>query len=324
MLIHSDHNDKMDGRKATEGGMKIKTAAIVGLGALGILYGHQLSKALPAGALKIVADRKRIDRYKSGGVYCNGELCAFDYVTPEQAEPADLVLVAVKQPGLIGAMDAMAGAVGENTVILSLLNGIASEPILAERFGADKLLACVAQGMDAVREGQSVRYTQMGWLVIGDMQPGPPSQKAQSVAAFFDAADVPHILADDMPRRLWNKFMLNVGVNQVLAGYGGGYGALQKPGPLRDMTMAAMREVMAIAKMEGIRLEEQDIADWMRLIATLSPDGKPSMQQDVEARRQSEVELFAGTVIALGQKHGVPTPVNEALYKRILEIERDY
>ena len=304
--------------------MEIKTVTIVGLGALGVLYGHQLSKALPAGALKILASRQRIDRYKEGGVYCNGEPCAFDYVTPEQAEPTDLVLVAVKQPGLTAAMDAMAGAVGENTVILSLLNGIASEPMLAERFGADKVLACVAQGMDAVREGQSVRYTQKGWLVFGDMQPGAPSRKARNVAAFFKAAGVQHILADDMPRRLWSKFMLNVGVNQVLASYGGGYGALQKPGRLRDMTIAAMREVMAIAKKEGIRLEEQDIEDWMRLLATLSPEGKPSMQQDVEARRQSEVELFAGTVIALGKKHGVPAPVNEALYQRILEIERDF
>ena len=304
--------------------MKIRTVAIVGLGALGIMYGHQLRKALPAGALKIVADQQRIDRYKEGGVFCNGEPCTFDYVTPQQAEPVDLVLVAVKQPGLTAAMDAMAGAVGENTVILSLLNGIASEPMLAERFGADKVLACVAQGMDAVREGQSVRFTQKGWLVFGDMQPGPPSRKAQSVAAFFDAAGVPYILADDMPRRLWNKFMLNAGVNQVLAAYGGGYSALQKPGPLRDMTIAAMREVMAIAKKEGIRLDDQDIEDWMRLIATLSPEGKPSMQQDVEARRQSEVELFAGTVISLGKKYGVPTPVNEALHKRILEIERDY
>jgi len=186
------------------------------------------------------------------------------------------------------------------------------------------VLACVAQGMDAVREGQSVRYAKKGWLVFGDMQPGPPSRKAQSVAAFFEATGVPYILADDMPRRLWNKLMLNVGLNQVLAAYGGGYGAVQEPGPLRDMTIAAMREVMAVANKEGIPLDEQDIEEWMRLIATLSSEGKPSMQQDVEARRKSEVELFAGTVIALGKKHGVPTPVNEALYQRILEIERDY
>jgi 2-dehydropantoate 2-reductase len=304
--------------------VKIKTVAIMGLGALGILYGHKLSKTLPVGALKIIADQQRIENYRSRGVYCNGELCAFDYVTPEQAQPADLVLVAVKQPGLIGAMEAMAGAVGENTVILSLLNGIASEPMLASRFGSDKVMLCVAQGMDAVREEQSVRYTQMGWLVFGDEQHGPPTQRAQAVAAFLEASGVPHILADDMPRRLWSKFMLNVGVNQVLAAYGGGYRALQEPGPLRDLMLSAMREVMALAKIEGIALGEEDIAGWMKLIATLGPDGKPSMEQDVEARRRSEVELFAGTVIALGKKHGVPTPVNDALYERITEIEQYY
>jgi 2-dehydropantoate 2-reductase len=304
--------------------VRIKTAAIVGLGALGILYGHRMNKTLLAGTLKIVADQRRIKQYKSKGVYCNGELCAFDYVTPEQAEPVDLVMVSVKQPGLAGAMEAMAGAVGENTIILSLLNGISSERILAERFGRDKLLMCVAQGMDAVREGQSLRYTQMGWLVFGDMDPGPPSESAQGVAAFFESADVPIILADDMPRRQWSKFMLNVGVNQVLAAFGGRYRELLVPGSKQDMMLGAMREVMALAGKEGIALSEEDIAGWMKVLATLSPDGKLSMQQDVEARRKSEVELFAGTVIGLGRQHGMPTPVNEALYKRILEIEQDY
>lgn len=304
--------------------MHIKTAAIVGLGALGVMYGHQISKPMPSGALHIVADKQRIEQYKSDGVYCNGEPCAFDYMMPDEAQPVDLVLVAVKQPGLSSAIDAMKNLVGEHTVILSLLNGISSEQVLAEAFGPDKLLMCVAQGMDAMRDGRSVRYTQMGWLVFGDMTSGAPSGKAKSVAAFFDATGVPYILADDMPRRMWSKFMLNVGVNQVMAAYGGGYQELLQSGYKRDTMLGAMREVMALAEYEGITLGEDDIAGWMKVLASLSPDGKPSMQQDVEARRKSEVELFAGTVTRLGKKHGVRTPVNTELYRRILEIEDGY
>jgi len=296
----------------------------VGLGALGVMYGHQLSKAIPAGALHVVADAERIEQYRHGGVYCNGELCAFDYWTSGEAQTVDLVLVAVKQPGLKSALDVMERLIGEHTVIISLLNGIISEQILAKAFGPEKVLMCVAQGMDALREGQSVRYTQMGRLVFGDMEPGKPSEKARGVASFFERTGVPYILADDMPRRLWSKFMLNVGVNQVLAAYGGGYRAIQQPGPLRDMMIAAMREAMALAEKEGIALGEDDIADWIKLLSTLSPDGKPSMQQDVEAHRKSEVELFSGTVRRLGLKHGLPTPVNDALYDKILEIEQDY
>ncbi len=304
--------------------MRINTAAIVGLGALGVMYGHHLSKSLPDGALHVVAEEKRLEQYKSSGVYCNGEPCSFRYWTPEEAQPVDIVLVAVKQPGLQGAIEAMKNLVGEHTVILSLLNGISSEQMLAETYGSDKLLLCTAQGMDAVREGRSVSYANMGWLVFGEISSGPPSEKAQAVAAFFKETNVPHILADDMTRRQWSKFMLNCGVNQVVAVYGKGYEDVQQPGHLRDMMLAAMREVMELAHREGIALGEEDINGWMKLLATLNPAGKPSMQQDVEARRRSEVELFAGTVKRLGQKHGVSTPVNDELYSKIILLESEY
>ncbi len=304
--------------------MQINSAAIVGLGALGVMYGHHLSKTLPDGALHIVADDRRLEKYRTEGVRCNGEPCSFRYWTPEEAQPVDIVLVAVKQTGLAGAVDVMKNLVASHTVILSLLNGISSEQILADAFGEGKLLLCVAQGMDALREGRSVSYHNMGWVVFGDKTPGPPSENARRVAEFFDSTSVPHILADDMPHRLWSKFMLNCGVNQVVAVYGEGYADVQRPGRLRDMMLTAMREVMELAHKEGIALGEEDIAGWMSLLATLNPMGKPSMRQDVEAQRRSEVELFAGTVMRLGQKHGIPTPVNDELYRHISEIESDY
>lgn len=304
--------------------MKINTAAIVGLGALGVMYGHHLAKRMPGGALHVVADEERISQYRQSGVLCNSEACAFEYWTPNEAQPVDIVFVGVKQPGLEDAMEAMKRLIGSHTVILSLLNGIISEQLLADRFGADKLLLCTAQGMDAVREGRSVTYHNMGWLVFGDITPGVPSDKAQAVADFLTRNEVPHIHADDMPRRLWSKFMLNCGVNQVLAVYGGGYKDVQQPGERRDMMLAAMREVMVLARCEGITLGEEDVDGWMKLLATLNPLGKPSMQQDAEAHRQSEVELFAGTVTRLGIKHGIPTPVNDTLYRMILQMESAY
>ncbi len=304
--------------------MQINSAAIVGLGALGVMYGHHLSKTLPDGALHIVADEIRLEKYRTEGITCNGEACSFKYWTPKEAQPVDIVLVAVKQPGLAGAIKLMRNLVGSHTVILSLLNGISSEQILANAFGEDRLLLCVAQGMDALREGSHVSYHNMGWLVFGDKLPGPPSEEALRVAAFFEETGVPYKLADDMPRRLWSKFMLNCGVNQVVAVYGEGFADIQKPGRLRDMMLAAMHEVMELAHKEGIELGEADIDGWMALLSTLNPMGKPSMRQDVEARRRSEVELFGGTVLRLGQKHGVQTPVNGELYKLILEIESGY
>jgi 2-dehydropantoate 2-reductase len=167
-------------------------------------------------------------------------------------------------------------------------------------------------------------YANMGMLVFGDREPGIISEKVKAVAAFFKKMEIAHEVLTDMQEKLWSKFMLNVGVNQTVAVYESNYGEIQKDGPARDMMIAAMREVATLAEKEGITLNQDDIIYWLGVLSKLSPEGKPSMAQDVEARRFSEVDLFAGTVLELGRKHGIPTPVNKLLYDRITKIESEY
>jgi len=302
--------------------MEIQTAAIVGLGALGVMYGHHLSAHLPPEALRIVADPGRIERYRREGVYCNGERCRFHYVSPgEGAGPADLLLFTVKFGDLDGAMRAARSQVGPNTVILSLLNGIRSEEIVGRTFGESKVLYSVAQGMDAVKAGNRMTYQHMGIICFGDGEPGVISEKTKAVARFFDRTKLPHEVSTDMRRRLWSKFMVNVGVNQTAAIFSCGYGGIQREGLARDTMIAAMREVLLLSEYEGVHLTQEDLDYWLRLLGGLNPEGKPSLQQDIEAKRHSEVELFSGTVLALGEKHGLTFPVNRMLYEKIKEME---
>ncbi|MEH7277056.1 ketopantoate reductase family protein, partial [Neobacillus vireti] len=128
----------------------------------------------------------------------------------------------------------------------------------------------------------------------------------------------------DMNKRLWGKFMLNVGVNQTVAVYKSNYGEIQRDGEARATMIAAMREVITLSEYEGINLTEADLNYWLSVLATLSPEGKPSMAQDLEARRYSEVALFAGAVLEMGEKYRVPTPVNKKLYDTIKAIESTY
>ena len=110
---------------------------------------------------------------------------------------------------------------------------------------------------------------------------------------------------------MWRKFLLNVGINQACTVYETDYGHVTSPGPICEEMKEAMREVIRIASAEGITLTEDDIDNAIALEKTLKPDGYPSMRQDALAGRQTEVDLFAGTVIAMGKKYGIPTPVNE-------------
>ncbi|OLO38148.1 2-dehydropantoate 2-reductase [Alkalihalophilus pseudofirmus] len=305
--------------------MEIKKVSIIGLGALGILFGRHLTKKMPKGDLKIIADLERIKKYETDGVYCNGELCHFQYVTPEQSsEPADLLIFAVKYDGLNNAIQAVKNHVGERTIMISLLNGIKSEAIIGQTYGFENILYSVAQGMDAVKEGNELTYDNIGMICFGEQKPGSISDKVKSVATFFDKMEIPYEIDPNMDKRLWGKLMTNVGVNQTVAVYRSNYGEIQKEGQARETMIAAMREVIALSEKAGIHLTEADLNYWLSVLDALSPEGKPSMAQDVEAGRLSEVDLFSGTVLELGEKYGVPTPVNNELYQRIKKIESEY
>lgn len=304
---------------------EIKKVSIIGLGALGVLYGSRMLKKLPGEDLRIIAGGDRIKRYIQDGVYCNGERCDFHYVRPDDpCGPADMLIFAVKFNGLADAVAAAKNHVGPDTVIMSVLNGISSESVIGTAYGKDKVIYCVAQGMDAVKVGNHLTYHTPGVLCIGEREPGMISQRVKTVAGFFEKMRIPYEIKTDMQKHMWGKFMVNVGVNQTAAVYGCNYGGLQKEGVFRDIMILAMLEVMALSSKEGTGLMEKDLDYWLMVIKPLHPDGKPSMQQDAEAKRPSEVELFAGTVLSLGEKHGIPTPVNRMLYEKIIAMESSY
>ena len=305
--------------------MEINRVSLIGLGALGVLFAHQLSKQLPREDLRIIADDERVGRYRRDGIFCNGERCDFNYTAPEvPCAPADLLMIAVKWRDLGDTVAAVRNHVGPKTVILSLLNGITSEEIIGRTYGMERLPLCVAQGMDAVKVGGALTYHSKGKLVFGDVEPGTVSEKTAAVARFFTRTGIAHEVSRDMKRHQWSKFMLNAGVNQVTAVYLCDYAGIQKDGPFRETMLEAMEEVRVLAEKEGVTLTQNDIAYWENVLAGLSPGGKTSMQQDVEARRPSELEMFGGAILELADRHGLAVPVNRMLYEKLKAIDSTY
>ena len=112
-----------------------------------------------------------------------------------------------------------------------------------------------------------------------------------------------------------------MGVNQACAVYDCCFSGIHAPGEAREAMIAAMREVAAVGRAEGVGLTEEDAAYWLDIIDHLNPEGLPSLRQDVLARRPTEVELFSGTINRLGAAHGIPTPQNERFYAAIKELQ---
>ena len=302
----------------------IQKTAIIGMGALGLLYADIIASAKGPAGVSFVMDWERLEKYRGMVFDCNGQKKTFPMECCEDASPADLVIVAVKYNGLAAALDTMKNCVGKDTVILSVMNGISSEKIIGERYGHGRLIDTVAQGMDAMKFGSRLTYTKRGELRIGAED---ESQEAnlRLVAAYFDEIGMPYTVEKDILHRLWGKFMLNVGVNQTCMAYETNYGGALAEGSGANRTMlAAMREVIALANAEGIRLSEQDLDEYVDILKTLSPEGMPSMRQDAVSKRPTEVEMFAGTVIPMAGAHGIPVPANVFLYETIRKMEQAY
>ena len=140
--------------------------------------------------LDVLADPARIARYGSRPTVVNGQPVAFPMVTSAEA-PADLALVAVKRGALEEAIELLTPQVGPDTVILSLLNGIDSEEVLAAAFPQATVLLALSVGIDAVRDDREVHYSSLGRIVFGEpANPGPHADQVAAVAAIFDRAGI--------------------------------------------------------------------------------------------------------------------------------------
>jgi 2-dehydropantoate 2-reductase len=126
--------------------MRIENVAIVGMGALGVMYGDFFTAKLGKEHVEFVADKARIDRFQQEGIFCNGRLCDFSMADEaESGRSADLLIFAVKATGLQAAIHTVRNKVSRNTIILSLLNGITSEEIIGKAYGMDPILHCIVQ-----------------------------------------------------------------------------------------------------------------------------------------------------------------------------------
>jgi len=301
----------------------IETISVIGAGGLGAAYAGILYE-MDHRCVSFVAGGDRAERLRREGVMVNGTRYVIPVLLPEDlSEPSDLIIVAVKYHHLDETVRDMKNRVGVETTIISVMNGIESEERIGAAYGMEKVLYAVAVGIDALREGNRVNYTTQGKIFFGEAQNTFPTERVARVQALFDRAGIIYETPPDMIRLLWWKFMINVGINQASAVLRAPFSVFQTTQEARDLMESAMREVIMLSEKAGVNLSEEDIEKFQNVLHSISPQGKTSMLQDIEAGRKTEVEMFAGKVIELGTRLHVPTPINQKLFDAIKKIEAE-
>jgi 2-dehydropantoate 2-reductase len=301
---------------------QIRRVAILGAGAMGASFASRFFDSADLSTV-LIARGDRQERLGREGLVVNGKPYAIPVVDPDEATvPADLIIVALKHHHLRDAIPDLRNLVGDQTTIISVMNGLDSEETIGSVYGMEKVLYAISVGIDALREGNQISYSTPGKLYFGEASNARISQRVRRVQDALDRAGIPAETPPDMIRMLWWKFMINVGANQASAVMRVPYGILRSSPEARAVMEALMREVLSLAEAAGVDLGSQDIDNWYTFLNTLSPQGKTSMLQDIEAGRKTEVELFGGKVVELGRIYGLPTPVNETVLRIIQVLEQ--
>lgn len=294
--------------------MKVR---IIGAGAVGAVVGWKLYKHAD---LAFIVDEERKERY-SGGLAVNGEVIDFRFLTPSEADTADLLIFAVKNFSLEDAADEASPFVGENTVILSLLNGIEAEEKLSERFGAEKVLYGFITDLSSVHDGTETTCFSGGGNIVFSEKDNRRSVRVEEIATLFDEAGQRYTIPENIMHEKWWKFMLNTCFNTLSAILIADYAAISSNSDFIRAVRLEAREVQTVAKKEGVIITQDDIEEMIRRVTALQDHGKTSMLQDVLSHRETENRYFAGAVSRLGKKHSVETPISDFL-SILLEAKR--
>ncbi|MGA8178768.1 MAG: ketopantoate reductase family protein [Desulfobacterales bacterium] len=301
---------------------KIRKVAILGAGAMGAYFAGSFFDT-DGFSTVLIAKEDRLDRLRKNGLVINGKPYAIPAIHPDKAtSPVDLIIVALKYHHLEKAVQGLEKLVGESTTILSVMNGLESEEYIGSIYGTDKMLYTISVGIDALRQGNRITYTKPGKHYFGHAVNTRLSQRVLYVQEAFDRAGIVYEIPEDMIRMLWWKFMINVGMNQASAVMRAPYGTFRTSPEAQALMEALMKEVIMLAAVLNVNLTNRDIKEWYPILNVLSPEGKTSMLQDIEAKRKTEVEIFGGKVVDLGHMHGVPTPVNQTVFQIIRVLEQ--
>ena len=296
----------------------IKNVLICGIGAVGSIYADKIQNYAPE-SLRVLVDEERYKRYIKNPIVFNGRELNFNYILPDDKSfKADLIIIATKYDGLHDVINNIENFVYDDTVILSLLNGVTSEKIVAETYGRDKLLYSYFIGHSAVRTGRLVIHDDVNTIVYGS-ENSDDFENVQRVKKYFDNAGINYSIPDDIIHSLWLKYMLNVAANQATAILRLTFGEMLANDKCMEFAINLMKEVQAVAKAEGVRNTDIMIEETIENLHKMIPEGKTSMLQDVEAGRKTEVDMFAGTVVRMGKKYGIATPYNKTI-KELIEI----
>jgi 2-dehydropantoate 2-reductase len=293
--------------------------AVIGCGAVGSLFAANLGTLDDVEVWAYDSWKEHVDAINANGLRLSGAGDVVGKVNatsdPQELPPCELGIVAVKSMQTSEAVAATAHAFAEGAVC-SVQNGAGNEELIAEH--VDEVIRGTTFPAGHVIEPGHVGWDTKGDTHIGPFEPRPaPMAKVEALAAECTRAGMPAYALADARGAQWRKLIFNAASNAIAALTGRTHGQVAES-PTRELAWAVMAEGRAVADAQGITLDmrPEELFDHAAR-RDVAYGHKPSMLQDVEAGRETEIDFLNGAIVAFGERHGVDAPLNRALTQLI-------
>lgn len=295
----------------------IKTVGIIGAGSVGSALMYEMYSRDPENVY-LLATGARAERLREKGISVNNEVFFPKvYSDPSQNIHIDLLILAAKTYSMDSVVDDIRPLIDKDTILLPIENGITTSTMLEGEFPENRVFYGVVLRTDAHRMSRRVYYRTLGEMQIGYADNRDPKPEVIDAYNRLKELGVNVKVYEDMRRAKWRKWMLNTGASQTAVEVQAECGFFGQVEEVRALMKMLMDEILELAWAEGVNLTEEDRDDIIEILVNFPPDKKMSMLQDYEAGRPIEIDEYAGEVVRLGKKHGIPTPANEIMYLAI-------
>jgi len=303
---------------------------VVGVGGVGGYFGGKLAHTFspnPDSPVNIffVARGKHLEAIKKNGLVLKspefGSMICRPTLATERINALpqiDIFLICVKGYDLMDVATSMRNQVKEKTVILPPLNGADIQERLRNQIETGIILpACVYFSAHIEEPGVVVHVGKPGKIVFG-RDPDHPDYIPYEIFKIFEKSSIDYEWKDDANPAIWEKYIFIASFSLISARYHRTLGEILEDTSLKEEVIGIMNEIYSIALKRNIRLPDGIVDLSLKKAMMFPPDTQTSLQRDIHQKKgRSELELFGGTIIDLGKKFGIPTPITKRVYREL-------
>jgi 2-dehydropantoate 2-reductase len=291
--------------------------SIIGTGGVGGYFGGRL--ALAGNDVTFIARGEHLEAIQKKGLVVKSIKGDF-IINPAKAtddincvRESELIIVCTKAWQVKEIAKKIAPLINEETIILPTQNGVMAYEELIEFIPKRNVIGGLCRTFCKIESPGVISHMGLDPTIVFGEIDNIYTERISGLNNLFNEAGITNIVAKDIEAELWKKFIM-ICSSALLAVTNTNYGELRSNPETRALVNELYKEIFDVAIAAGIKLSPELIERTMQNLDTYPPDSTSSLTRDVREGRPSEIEYQNGTVVKLGIKHGVPTPVNRFVY----------